>query len=68
MEQNAGVALGIADYGYVLENGRVVLEGPPPSCAAGAKSSSPISARRSGEERRSYRALRPAPAEGHPHG
>jgi branched-chain amino acid transport system ATP-binding protein len=28
VEQNARAALGIADYGYVLENGRVVLEGP----------------------------------------
>jgi branched-chain amino acid transport system ATP-binding protein len=27
VEQNANAALGIADYGYVLENGRVVLEG-----------------------------------------
>ena len=26
-EQNATVALGIADYGYILENGRVVLDG-----------------------------------------
>jgi branched-chain amino acid transport system ATP-binding protein len=28
VEQNARTALGIADYGYVLENGRSVLEGP----------------------------------------
>ena len=27
VEQNARAALGIADYGYVMENGRVVLEG-----------------------------------------
>ena len=27
VEQNVGVALAIADYGYVLENGRVALEG-----------------------------------------
>ena len=27
MEQNAAVALEIADHGYVLENGRVVLDG-----------------------------------------
>jgi branched-chain amino acid transport system ATP-binding protein len=27
VEQNAAVALEIADYGYVLENGRVVLDG-----------------------------------------
>lgn len=28
VEQNAHAALGIADYGYVLENGRIVLDGP----------------------------------------
>lgn len=28
VEQNANGALGIAHYGYVLENGRVVLDGP----------------------------------------
>jgi len=27
VEQNVRAALGIADYGYVLENGRVVLSG-----------------------------------------
>jgi branched-chain amino acid transport system ATP-binding protein len=29
VEQNARVALDIADYGYVMERGRIVLEGPP---------------------------------------
>ncbi len=28
VEQNTRVALGLADYGYVMENGRIVLEGP----------------------------------------
>ncbi len=28
VEQNAPMALGIADHGYVLESGRIVLEGP----------------------------------------
>ncbi len=28
VEQNARAALGISDYGYVMDNGRVVLEGP----------------------------------------
>jgi len=28
VEQNARAALGITDYGYIMENGRVVLEGP----------------------------------------
>ena len=27
VEQNAAVALAIADHGYVMENGRIVLEG-----------------------------------------
>jgi branched-chain amino acid transport system ATP-binding protein len=31
VEQNVGVALGIADYGYVLETGRIVLSGPAAS-------------------------------------
>jgi len=30
VEQNARIALQIAQYGYVLENGRVVLDGPSP--------------------------------------
>ncbi len=28
VEQNALVALAVADYGYVMENGRIVLDGP----------------------------------------
>jgi len=28
VEQNTRVALELADYGYVMESGRVVLEGP----------------------------------------
>ncbi|MCK4331830.1 MAG: ABC transporter ATP-binding protein, partial [Dehalococcoidia bacterium] len=28
VEQNVMAALGIAEYGYVMENGRVVLDGP----------------------------------------
>ena len=31
VEQNANLALGIADHGYVMENGRIVLEGPAAS-------------------------------------
>ncbi len=33
VEQNARAALAIAEYGYVLENGRVVLDGPASSLA-----------------------------------
>jgi branched-chain amino acid transport system ATP-binding protein len=29
VEQNATLALGIADFGYIMEGGRVVLEGEP---------------------------------------
>jgi branched-chain amino acid transport system ATP-binding protein len=28
VEQNVKAALGIADFGYVMENGRIVLNGP----------------------------------------
>ena len=28
VEQNARIALGIAQYGYIMENGRIVLDGP----------------------------------------
>ncbi|MBN1321528.1 MAG: ABC transporter ATP-binding protein [Thermoleophilia bacterium] len=28
VEQNVKAALGVADYGYVMENGRIVLDGP----------------------------------------
>lgn len=34
VEQNARAALKLADYGYVLENGRIVLEGPAAELAA----------------------------------
>ena len=30
VEQNARMALDIADHGYVLESGRIVLDGPGP--------------------------------------
>ena len=29
VEQNAAVALDVADYAYVMENGRIVLDGTP---------------------------------------
>ena len=32
-EQNASIALRYADYGYILENGRVVMDGPAKSLA-----------------------------------
>ena len=33
VEQNAALALDIADHGYVMENGRIVLEGPAEALA-----------------------------------
>ena len=32
VEQNAQMALSVADRAYVLETGRVVMEAPVPSC------------------------------------
>lgn len=37
VEQNIHIALTIADYGYLLENGRVVLEGTPEELQANPK-------------------------------
>jgi branched-chain amino acid transport system ATP-binding protein len=64
VEQNVGVALAIADYGYVLENGRVVLEGPAAELRGKREIQESYLGQASGEERRSYRALRRE----HPHG
>ncbi len=36
VEQNAAVALAVADYGYVMENGRIVLDGEARALAANA--------------------------------
>ena len=36
VEQNAQLALGIASYGYIMENGRVVLDGPSEQLRANA--------------------------------
>ena len=54
VEQNATLALGIADYGYVLENGAIVLEGP----GAQLKDNADIKEfylGMSGEEKKSFR-------------
>ena len=34
VEQNAAVALSIARYGYIMENGKVVIDGPPEALVA----------------------------------
>jgi branched-chain amino acid transport system ATP-binding protein len=63
VEQNAGVALAVADYGYVLETGRVVLEGAAAELRGRREIQESYLGQASGDERRSYRALRQAPAE-----
>jgi branched-chain amino acid transport system ATP-binding protein len=63
VEQNASVALAVADYGYLLENGRVVLEGPAIELRGRREIQQSYLGQASGEERRSYRALRHRPAE-----
>jgi branched-chain amino acid transport system ATP-binding protein len=68
VEQNAGVALAIADYGYVLENGRVVLEGAAAELRGRREIQQSYLGQASGEERRSYRALRHAPGPERPDG
>ena len=52
VEQNAGVALAIADYGYVLENGRVVLEGAAAELRGRREIQQSYLGQASGEERR----------------
>jgi len=61
VEQNAGVALAVADSGYVLETGRVVLEGAAAELRGRREIQESYLGQASGDERRSYRALRQAP-------
>jgi branched-chain amino acid transport system ATP-binding protein len=58
VEQNAGVALAIADYGYILESGRVALEGAAADLRGRREVQQAYLGQISGEERRSYRGLR----------
>jgi branched-chain amino acid transport system ATP-binding protein len=59
VEQNAVAALGIADYGLVLENGRIVLEGNPAFLISNPMIRESYLGTSSGKaERRSYRDLR----------
>src|SRR4030065_1254899 len=61
VEQNARAALGIADYGYVMENGRVVLEGPAgklkdnEDCQEFYMGVSPVGSKKSYREIKHYR-------------
>jgi branched-chain amino acid transport system ATP-binding protein len=68
VEQNVGAALAIADYGYVLENGRVVLEGTAAELRGRREIQQSYLGQASGEERRSYRALRHTTGPERPHG
>jgi branched-chain amino acid transport system ATP-binding protein len=54
VEQSASVALRIADYGYVLENGRIVLDGDSARLGSHADIQE-FYLGQSGESRRSYR-------------
>jgi branched-chain amino acid transport system ATP-binding protein len=55
VEQNAQVALDVADYGYILENGRVVLDGTPERLTAHQDIREFYLGAGGGERRRSYR-------------
>jgi branched-chain amino acid transport system ATP-binding protein len=57
VEQNANVALTIADYGYILESGRVVLEGAAAELRGRREVQEAYLGQTGGAERRSYRAL-----------
>jgi branched-chain amino acid transport system ATP-binding protein len=57
VEQSAAVALEIADYGYVLENGRVVLDGDRARLTGHADIQEFYLGQARGE-RRSYRAVK----------
>jgi branched-chain amino acid transport system ATP-binding protein len=57
VEQSAAVALEIADYGYVMENGKVVLDGTAERLRAHADIQEFYLGHRSGE-RRSYREVK----------
>jgi branched-chain amino acid transport system ATP-binding protein len=58
VEQNAAVALGVADYGYVLENGRCVLDGDSARLRAHGDIQEFYLGQSAGSERRSYRAVK----------
>jgi branched-chain amino acid transport system ATP-binding protein len=55
VEQNAALALGLADYGYVLEHGKIVRDGPAAELAADQDVREFYLGGTTGGERRSYR-------------
>ena len=58
VEQSAAVALSVADYGYVLENGRVVLDGEGARLRAHGDIQEFYLGQSSGSDRRSYRTVK----------
>ena len=66
VEQNTNVALAVADYGYILENGRVALEGAAADLRGRREVQQAYLGQMSGEERRWYRASRQPSASEHP--
>ncbi len=58
VEQNAAAALAVADYGYVLENGRCVLDGDSARLRAHGDIQEFYLGRSQGGERGSYRAVK----------
>jgi len=58
VEQNAHIALEVADYGYVMENGRIVLDGTPDRLRAHADIQEFYLGAGGGERRRSYREVK----------
>lgn len=58
VEQNAHAALGLADHGYVLESGRVVLEGTAAQLRANEDIQEFYLGHQAGGERRNYREIK----------
>lgn len=58
VEQSAVVALSVADYGYVLENGRVVFDGDGARLRAHGDIQEFYLGQSSGSDRRSYRSVK----------
>jgi branched-chain amino acid transport system ATP-binding protein len=55
VEQNARLALEVADYGYIMENGRIVLDGPAGELAENPDVQEFYLGMTESGERRSYR-------------
>lgn len=58
VEQNAHIALDVADYGYVMENGRIVLDGDPERLRSHHDIREFYLGQGETETRRSYRAVK----------